>query len=211
MKLNKLNLEIQKTASFDVDPQKTFTTLCPDELPVESGLDIVPHLLKNHEYGVFKISSRDCHSMNAKWITMLKDEIGQKVDGDYPDLDVKWVPHAIIGTVGWDFIDGLPHPVRGYDFCVSKGIDADLHPYGACYHCEGKSTGAIEFLTANGIENVVVGGLALDFCVKLTCIELVNAGFNVYLNIAATKAVFPQNAEKVIEELKSLGVVVFED
>lgn len=33
-----------KVASFDVDAQNTFTPLCPDELPVAEGTDIVAQL-----------------------------------------------------------------------------------------------------------------------------------------------------------------------
>mgnify|MGYP002668311502 CR=1 FL=1 len=36
--------------------------------------------------------------------------------------------HAIIGTKGFDFIDGLD-PAK-YDFQVFKGIEIDKHPYG---------------------------------------------------------------------------------
>ncbi|NQZ67446.1 MAG: nicotinamidase, partial [Lentisphaeria bacterium] len=36
-----MTIERNKTATFDVDPQYTFTTECPNELPVAGGTEIV--------------------------------------------------------------------------------------------------------------------------------------------------------------------------
>ncbi len=37
-------IQREKTASFDVDPQHGFTSLCPDELPVPDGDEMVMEL-----------------------------------------------------------------------------------------------------------------------------------------------------------------------
>ncbi len=58
---------------------------------------------------------------------------------------------------------------------------------------------------------MIVGGLALDFCVKKSVEQLVDAGFDVILNLASTRAVFPDNVQEVIEHLVSQGVTVVEN
>ena len=73
------------------------------------------------------------------------------------------------------------------------------------------STGGIEFLRAKQIETVIVGGLALDFCVKKSVEQLVEAGFKVILNLASTRAVFPDNANNVANALAEKGVILIED
>ena len=41
----------KKIASINVDPQKGFTPICPDELPVPGGDEIVPALLAQNANG----------------------------------------------------------------------------------------------------------------------------------------------------------------
>ena len=60
----------------------------------------------------------------------------------------------------------------------------DLTPYLA----EKRSTGVIEFLRHNGVERVLVGGLALDYCVKTTALQLRRAGFEVIVYLLACRA-----------------------
>ncbi|MBD4503332.1 isochorismatase family protein, partial [Xanthomonas citri pv. citri] len=76
-------------------------------------------------------------------------------------------------------------------FFVWKGVEPDLHPYGACYHdlAERRSTGVIEYLRQNGVSHVLVGGLALDYCVKNTALQLRRAGFEVLLYLPACRAI----------------------
>lgn len=204
-------LNIQETAAFDVDPQKTFTPLMPKELPVVDGHLIVDELLENHKLAKVKVVSRDCHSKKALWLTHETSQVGKPIPQKEEDVDVYWPSHAILGTDGWDLLEGLPHPVKGYDFVVNKGLDHDVHPYGACYHdlANKKSTGVIEYLKFNGIKNVIVGGLAMDFCVKSTCEQLLDAGFDVYLNYNATKAVFNNKVDDIVNDMIKKGIKVF--
>ena len=91
--------------------------------------------------------------------------IGQPLTG-HDNAEHYWPRHAEPGSLGFELLDGLPN-VLDYDFFVWKGIELDLHPYGACYHdvAEQRSTGVIEFLKQRQVTHVIVGGLALEFCV----------------------------------------------
>ncbi|PCD88387.1 nicotinamidase/pyrazinamidase [Vibrio mediterranei] len=210
MSLTTIQLFKSQTASIDVDPQKGFSELCPDELPVQGALEIVTELVNNHSKAALKLVSRDMHAPGAAWEAETPERMLEPVG--LPEVDIKWNPHCVVGTEGVELLPGLP-AIRDYDFQINKGIDPDAHPYGAFYHDQADtlSTGGIEFLQSKRVKNVIVGGLALDFCVKKSVEQLVDAGFNVILNLASTRAVFPDNVQEVIEHLVSQGVTVVED
>ena len=197
-------------ASFDVDSQRTFTPICPDELPVEGGDEIGPELNRQAEFADWRVGSKDSHSPEAVWVTDHSDKIGQPgVEGD--NVEEHWPQHAVPGTEGFELVPGLPRPAD-YDFFVWKGVELDMHPYGACYHDipEKMSTGVIEWLRARDVSHVLVGGLATDFCVKATALQLQRAGFRVVLNRAATRGIEVDSTRAAIEEMKKAGVKVIE-
>lgn len=193
-------------ASFDIDAQNTFTPVCPDELPVAGGNEIAEELNSQAKFASVRVGSRDAHTMSALWLSDADHAPLTPVEGNHPDLDIHWPAHAIIGTKGFDFIDGLDP--NAYDFQVFKGIEVDKHPYGACYHdlANKLSTGVIEYLKLKGITTVICGGLATDYCVKNTVLQLKNAGFDVILNKAACRGIAPETIATAMAEMISAGV-----
>ncbi len=197
-------------AAFDIDAQNTFTPVCPDELPVAEGDLIVDELNAQAKFAALRVASRDAHTPQALW---LSDEANPPLSpiAGYADLDIRWPAHAIIGTKGFDFIAGLD--ANAYDFQVFKGIEVDKHPYGACYHDLGNklSTGVIEYLRCNGITTVICGGLATDYCVKNTVLQLRAAGFDVILNKAACRGIAAETIATAMDEMEQAGVKFVEN
>ncbi len=198
----------ETVAAFDVDAQKCFTPLSPDELPVPDGNNIVHELNRQAELATVRIGSKDAHPANSVWVAtddkpQLSPVIGHK------NVDLHWNRHAVPGTAGFELVDGLPN-VTEYDFFVWKGVETDIHPYGACFHDleERLSTGVIEFLRGRGISTIVIGGLALDHCVKTTALQLCNAGFRVFVNLAASRGLSNDTVVNALEEMKLAGVVI---
>ncbi len=196
----------ETTASFDVDPQRGFTPLCPAELPVAGGDEIAAELNAQAQFAAFRLVSKDCHPADAPWVAHSADDIMQPVAGDYPDLDIKWPPHCVIGTEGNRLIPGLPDETA-YDLVIEKGTNPLMHPYGACYHDlrESVSTGAVEWLHKRGVTTVIVGGLATDYCVKTTALQLLRAGLRVVINLAACRGVAEPTTTQAIDELRRAG------
>lgn len=196
-----------KVASFDVDAQKGFTPLCPDELPVPDGDKIVTALNEMATRADIRVASKDAHCSQAVWIVDKTSDMLQPLS--YVNADKTWLAHCIIGSRGFELLDGLPKPEQ-YDFFVWKGIEPEMHPYGACYHDlqENLSTGVIEYLQRNEVEQIMVGGLALDYCVKTTAVQLAKAGFQVLVLLEATKAISKDTAEQAILQMKQLNIVV---
>ncbi|VXC89684.1 Nicotinamidase [Pseudomonas sp. 8Z] len=195
-----------KTASFDVDAQKGFTPLCPNELPVPGGDSIVAALNQMATHAQLRIGSKDAHSPHAAWVVDSHEDMLRALP--LANADLTWVRHCVPGTPGFELLDGLPTPLD-YDYFVWKGIEPDLHPYGACYHdlAEKRSTGVIEFLRHNSVERVLVGGLALDYCVKTTALQLRRAGFEVIVYLPACRAIADETASLALQAMNEAGIL----
>ncbi len=196
-----------KIASFDVDAQKGFTPLCPNELPVPEGDVIVPALNQLAERAQLRVGSKDAHSPQAAWVVPDHAQMLQALP--LANADLTWVSHCVPGTPGFELLDGLPAPLD-YDYFVWKGVEPDLHPYGACYHdlAEKRSTGVIEFLRQNGVDLVLVGGLALDYCVKTTALQLRRAGFEVIVYLPACRGIASETAETACIAMGEHGITL---
>ncbi|RLV61767.1 isochorismatase family protein [Parashewanella curva] len=192
-------------ASLDVDAQNCFTPLCPDELPVPDGHLIVDELNLQASFADVRVGSKDAHPKNALWETTDEKPILTPVSAK--NVDLHWPRHAIVGTFGSELIKGLPKPEE-YDYFVWKGIERDLHPYGCCYHdlTESLSTGIIEYLSAKGIKTILVGGLALEHCVMTSALQLSRAGFDVVVNLKATKGLDSLAIEQAIKQMKTKNI-----
>ena len=178
----------EKTASHNVDPQKGFTPLCPDELPVPDGDKIVDELNAQNDLVAYKTVSKDVHPVNSIWLANVNMPQFSPVEGD--NVDIAWNAHCMSGTYGSELIDGLPKMID-YDFFVAKGFESDLHPYSSCYHDLNKkiSTGLIEWYNSRDITTVIVAGLAVNYCVSETCKDLSNSGFQVILNLGGCRGI----------------------
>ncbi len=194
-------------ASFDVDPQKGFTPICPNELPVEEGDLIVEELNKNYTKASIRVGSKDAHPPKPLWQATNENPQFSEVKGNYKNLDIHWNQHCTIGTKGFELLDGLPNP-EDYDFFVWKGIENNMHPYGACYHDLNNkmSTGVIEFLKSKNVDTIIVGGLATDYCVFNTVMQLNEAGFNIVLNLASCRGITEDTIKSSLQKMHESGV-----
>lgn len=205
IRINGISYKKSEIASFDVDAQNTFTPLCPGELPVPYGHLIVSELNNQAKLANKRVGSKDAHSLSAIYNATEKKPQFSPIEGE-PNADIRWNTHGIVGTFGFQLIEGLPK-VTDYNYFVWKGIETNLHPYGACYHDlqEKISTGVIEYLRINNIKLVIVGGLATDYCVKTTALQLCRAGFKVIVNISACRGIAEDTITVALNEMKKEG------
>ncbi|WP_120513993.1 nicotinamidase [Photobacterium salinisoli] len=193
-------------AAIDVDAQQTFTPLCPDELPVPEGHHIALALNQQAELASWRILTKDAHPENAVWVVDSHDKMFQPLP--HPNADLTWVKHAVPGSKGFEVIPGLPR-VTEYDHVIWKGIEPDLHPYGACFHDleEKLSTGLIEWLHHKGVKTVILGGLATDYCVKTTALQLQTTNsFKVIVNLSACRGISPDTIAESCNQMQSAGI-----
>ena len=152
-----MNLPNKKyIAAIDVHAQNTFTPICPNELPVPEGDQIVAQLNQQADFAQYRIGVKEAHHLSAIWVATEDKPQLTKIEGR--NVDVTWRAHSIVGTKGFELIKGLPE-ITEYDYYVWQGIEDHLHPYGVCYHDmeEKLSTGIIEYLRCQQINTVLVG------------------------------------------------------
>src|SRR5215210_8258566 len=113
-----------------------------------------------------------------------------------------WPIHCVRQTHGAEFHPDLIDDPR--IIVISKN-KMDVDEYSAF-----DGTGLASLLHEQGVEEVWVGGLATDYCVKHTALDAVREGFKVRAIMEAMRPVElkPGDGERAIEEMKQAGVEV---
>lgn len=155
-------LDRNATALLVVDAQRGFTALCPEELPVPGGVEIVPNVNRLLAVPWKRIdASQDWHPPNHCSF------FGRKFNL-YP-------PHCVMGTPGAEFLPGL-HTERLHAIW-RKGFDPDFEAYAVT----AQHPGFANSLFANGVNTVVVCGIAANICCFFAARDLRRSGFNIYM------------------------------
>lgn len=133
-----------------------------------------------------------------------KKEIKLKING----LDqIPWPAHCVQGTPGADFLPGLN--VGAINYIVRKGLDDWTDSY-SCFYDNGhhnESTMA-EWAKAHNVKDIVLVGIATDFCVKESAIDAKQRyGFYVLVRADLCRSVFP-NPSAALHAMTSKGIQV---
>jgi nicotinamidase/pyrazinamidase len=176
-----------------VDVQNDF---CPGGTLAVAGADeIVPVLNRwvrlARSAGSPVVASRDWHPADH---------------ASFVDQGGPWPAHCVRGTPGAAFHPELELPEDVV--VVSKATAAQGDSYSAF-----DGTGLEQLLRERGVSRVLVGGLALDYCVKATVIDAVAAGFDVQLLLDGTRAVDLRagDGERALDEMRSAGATIDEE
>lgn len=179
----------KKRALIVVDVQNDF---CPGgALAVPHGDEVVAPLNKLIseflERGEPVFKSRDWHPAQTKHFAVYGGT---------------WPVHCVQNTRGAEFHSELSDDPRIE--VVSKGL-GDEDDYSAF-----DGTNLAEDLRALGIEEVWVGGIATDYCVKNTVLDARRAGFKVKALADAMRPVElkPGDGQRAIEEMQAAGAEI---
>jgi nicotinamidase/pyrazinamidase len=113
-----------------------------------------------------------------------------------------WPVHCVQNTKGAEFHPALRDDPRIE--VISKGLgDTD------CYSAFDETDLAVQLREQN-VEEVVIGGLATDYCVKNTVLDALKNGFKVKALENAMRAVDvePGDGERAIEEMRAAGAEI---
>lgn len=115
-----------------------------------------------------------------------------------------WPPHCVAGTHGGEVHDSLK-PYLREELTFFKGTDRSKEQYSGFegINSAGQSLG--EVLELLDIKNVYVSGIATEFCVKSTCEDLKNSGFNVIILSDTLAYVDKQGHINTLSQMKSEG------
>lgn len=187
-----------------VDAQHDFTEGWA--LPVEGGTAVCERIaaLLDAEADRFDavFSTYDWHPHDAPFHFA--------ADGTDPDFVEMWPRHCVAGTEGAVNPPALAAALdRAGATRVYKGQHAPAYS-GFEGHAgeDGSGASLAELLEGAGVDEVVIGGLALDFCVRATALDALRwAGPDrtVTVRLDLTEPVDPDSTERVVAELAAAG------
>lgn len=101
---------------------------------------------------------------------------------------VLWPDHCVQGTHGGAF-----HPDLAADraeMIIRKGFRRDIDSYSAFFENDHETpTGLEGYLRTRGITDLTMAGLATDFCVHYSAVDAARLGFNVNVDMEASRAI----------------------
>lgn len=100
---------------------------------------------------------------------------------------VLWPEHCLQGSRGARLADALR--LDKAELVIRKGYRRGLDSYSAFLEADGTPTGLAGYLRERRLTQVVVVGLATDFCAGFTAIDAARAGFDTMLVEDATRGI----------------------
>ena len=178
------NLDFSSTVLLIVDAQNDFFP--GGALEVKSGDVIIKPL--NNLIELFSarngriVATQDWHPENHASFASAHEN---KKPYDTLDLgevknQILWPKHCVQGSSGAEFHKDMD--LRPVNFIIRKGFRKKLDSYSAFFENDRKtSTGLDGLLRCLAINNVVIGGLATDFCVLYSAFDSANLGYNTFV------------------------------
>jgi len=115
---------------------------------------------------------------------------------------VLWPAHCVQGTEDARLL--LESSL--FDAFVRKAQNPQVDSYSAVKDDSGAETGLERILSENGVTSIVIFGIATDYCVKATAIDLARAGFNVIAVEELCRGVTPETSAQALAEMRKEGV-----
>lgn len=196
-----------------VDVQGDFTTWKKGSLAVngaDSGfvnkVEKATKALSSEGYLIF--GTQDWHP--ADHVSFFTNHPGKKpfelikIDGR---PQVLWPPHCVQGTENARvLVDN-----NLFMAIVKKGKDQRYDSYSGFKDDGGAETEMDQILKRNGIQKLVVYGIATDYCVKATAIDAVDSGYEVIVIEGLSKGVAPETSADALKEMKAKGITIMKE
>lgn len=122
---------------------------------------------------------------------------------------ILWPPHCIQKSRGAEFAPELQLDL--VDHVIQKGQDPNIDSYsGFLDNAHRRDTGLDTYLRGQGVDTVLVCGLALDVCVRYTVLDAIRLGYRTQLVEDAVRAVEQQPGDGVraLEACRQAGAEI---
>lgn len=134
--------------------------------------------------------------------------------GNPPDFVDSWPVHCMANSAGAAFHPDLD--VHSFGCIIQKGMDAAA--YSAFDGFTDEDVSLHDYLQAQGVERIFLGGLATDYCVLQTALAGRRLGYEVVVILSACRAIaapLDDGTEKTtldaaIEKMRTAGVTLVE-
>lgn len=198
----------KSTGVVVVDIQGDFTEYKCGSLAVEGTdkayVEMVSEVTQQlKDKGLKLFATQDWHPENhVSFISSHKDRAVMDVVDVDGRTQVLWPPHCVMETPNAEvLVDN-----RLFDAIVKKGCDPGFDSYSGFFDDGGADTGLNRILKEQGLNTLIVYGLATDYCVKFTAMDAVTSGFKVFLAEDLCKGVSPDTTVSALEEMKKAGI-----
>lgn len=119
-----------------------------------------------------------------------------------------WPDHCVQGSHGGDF-----HPALVWDkaeMIVRKGYRPGIDSYSAFFENDRTTpTGLAGYLRERGLTDLVLVGIATDFCVAYSALDAVREGFSVTVRLDACRAIdLNGSLAAMTEKMREAGVTL---
>jgi len=208
-----MKLNADKTLLLIIDVQNDF---CPGgALAVADGDAVTSPLnalsLALVQKGGRAAATQDWHCAgHISFASSHNKNAGDIIDTPLVKEQVLWPDHCVQGTQGAAFHAGLDlNPVS---MIIRKGFRKNLDSYSAFFENDRQTATGLEgWIKSLGIETVIMGGIATDYCVFFSAMDCKKAGINTIIADDAVRGVgFPEGSvEKAITEMKKAGIEFF--
>lgn len=191
-----------------VDIQNDF--LPGGALAVADGDAVVPVANRIQARFLLVVATQDWHPANHGSFAV--NHPGKKV---FEQIDLKglpqtlWPVHCVQNTPGAELAPGLNRDRIVKVF--QKGADPDIDSYSSFFdNGHRRATGLGDWLKANGVTEVYIGGLTTDYCVRFSALDALKLGFKTHVIEDACRGVNlrPTDSQQAIAEIKQAGVEV---
>jgi len=202
-----------KIAVIVLDIQGDFTTWKKGSLAV-SGTDeafvkkVMNITQKLGEKGYLLFGTQDWHP--AEHVSFFSNHEGKKPFEAIQienQTQVLWPPHCIQGTENARVL--LDNNL--FMAIVKKGQDKRYDSYSGFQDDGGTKTEMNRILKRNGISDLIIYGIATDYCVKATAIDAANAEFKVTVVGGLSKGVAPETTAGALKEMEAKGITVVKE
>jgi len=141
---------------------------------------------------------------SRRWSTVVGTRDWHPADhSSFQEQGGPWPAHCVQESPGAAFHPALES--ARFEHVISKGITPEDPGYSAV-----AGTELVQILRQAGSARIFVGGLATDYCVRATALDLRQEGFEVVLLTDAISGVGvkPEDVPRAIEEMERAGVVL---
>jgi len=203
----------EKVGVIVVDMQGDFTTYKKGSLAVDgtdqafvAKVEKTTVMLKEKGYPIF--ATQDWHP--ADHVSFFSNHADKKpfeaiqLEGR---TQVLWPPHCVQETKNAEVL--LDNDL--FVAIVKKGKDKRYDSYSGFQDDGGAKTEMNGILKQNGVKELIVYGIATDYCVKATAIDAADAGYKVTVVEGLSKGVAPDTTAKALDEMKAKGIILVKE
>lgn len=189
-----------------IDVQSDF---CPGgALAVPGGDEIVPLINQMADEFQTVILTQDWHPAGHSSFASQHDG---KAPFDMVEMDygaqVLWPDHCVQGSQGAAFHPDLK---TGADLIIRKGFRREIDSYSAFFENDRATpTGLEGYLRNRGFEELVMVGLATDFCVQYSAVDAARLGFAVTVRQEACRGIdLDGSMAAALDAMRAAGVTL---